>query len=141
MAETLGSLIDKLSIKNIRLHYLKDRRKRKIILQQRQDLLTEIDTFLQLALEGKVKLKEEKYKLYNPPLPKMRTNSLAELINRLAEKNLQLWQLEDEVREKGKTLAEIGRLKKKIDLANQQRNDLIDGIDELLENQLHKRKS
>lgn len=133
MAETLGSLIDKLAIKNIRLQYLKNRRKKKIVAQQCEDLIAEIDGFVKAALRGKVKLKEEKLKLYNPPLKKVKTNSLAKLLDNLVRRNLQLWQLEDKVREKNTTLAEIGRIKKKIDIANQQRNDLIDGIDQLLE--------
>lgn len=140
MAETLGSLIDKLSIKNIRLQYLKDPRKKKIVAQQCQDLIAEIDEFIEAAIRNKVKLKEEKLKLYNPPLKKIKTSSLAKLTNGLVNKNLQLWNLEDEVRAKGITLSQIGRLKKKIDIANQQRNDLIDGIDELLEKHLPKIK-
>lgn len=142
MAETLGSLVDKLSIKNIRLQHLKDRRKRRTVLQQREDLIAEIDGFLKAAITGKVKLKEEKLKLYNPPLKKVTPPSagLGKLVGSLVSKNLQLWNLEDEVRANNTTLSQVGRIKKKIDIANQQRNDLIDGIDELLEKQIRKTK-
>jgi hypothetical protein len=79
MAETLGSLIDKLTIANIRLWHLEDvRRDRSLsdkdrlkaadaiseVNQQRNDLMDEIDEFLYWAAHGKVKLKAPKVKIY-----------------------------------------------------------------------------
>ena len=58
--------------------------------------------------------------------------SIAKAVSCLAEKNLELWHLEDEARRRDVGDAYIGRIKRKIDLANQQRNDLIDKVDELL---------
>ena len=79
MAETLGSLIDKLTIANIRLWHLEDvRRDRSLpdrdrlkaadaiaeVNQQRNDLMDEIDEFLYLAAHGRVRLKAPKMKIY-----------------------------------------------------------------------------
>jgi len=79
MAETLGSLIDKLTIANIRLWHLEDlRRDRRlsdaqrlaaadkiaIVNGERNDLMDEIDEYLYLALRGKVKLRAPKVKIY-----------------------------------------------------------------------------
>jgi hypothetical protein len=79
MAETLGSLVDKLTIANIRLWHLEDvRRDRSLadadrlraadaiaeVNSQRNDLMDEIDNFLFLAAQGKVKLKAPKLKIY-----------------------------------------------------------------------------
>jgi hypothetical protein len=79
MAETLGSLVDKLTIANIRLWHLEDvRRDRSLadadrlraadaiaeVNSQRNDLMDEIDNFLFLAARGKVKLKAPKLKIY-----------------------------------------------------------------------------
>jgi hypothetical protein len=157
MAETLGSLVDKLTIKEIREFHLrqlieaKDKKfskkdlqqKSKILQKQKRDLLDEIDAFVCAALQGRIRLKEEKLKLYNAPEVLGRifsTESLGEAMSGLAKKNLQLWHLEDEARRKDKGLAYIGSIKRKIDLTNQQRNDFIDKIDELFEKMIKKGK-
>jgi len=82
MAETLGSLIDKLTIKNIRLWHLEDTRrdmtlpdserldaadKVSVVNQQRNDLIDEIDQFLADALRGDVKITDPKMKVYHQP--------------------------------------------------------------------------
>ncbi len=80
MAETLGSLIDKLTIKNLRLWHLEDIRrdmslpdsqrlkaadKVSLVNQQRNDLIDEIDQFLADAIVGKVKVTDPKVKIYH----------------------------------------------------------------------------
>jgi hypothetical protein len=117
--------------------------KSKILQKQKRDLLDEIDAFVCAALQGRIRLKEEKLKLYNAPEVLGRifsTESLGEAMSGLAKKNLQLWHLEDEARRKDKGLAYIGSIKRKIDLTNQQRNDFIDKIDELFEKMIKKGK-
>ncbi len=79
MAETLGSLIDKLTIANLRLWHLEDvRRDRTLpdkdrlaaadavseVNRQRNDLMDEIDEFLYKAAHGEVRLKAPKMKIY-----------------------------------------------------------------------------
>ncbi len=146
MAETLGSLVDKLTIKNIRQEFLgvvKGRGqagKIRIVKEQRDDLIDEINRFLIDAVKGKVRLKELKVKLYNKPVKKRPSGNLGELINGLASKNLELWKLEDEVRRRDVSDSYIAKTKRKIDVANQMRNDLIDAIDVLLEKNIKKRK-
>jgi hypothetical protein len=146
LAETLGSLVDKLTIKNIRLqNSRKEKRKSKkkidIVESQRRDLIDEIDQFLAQALKGKVKLRDEKVKLYKQPQAQEKiSRALGALVDRLCQRNLQLWHLEDEARRSDVSDAFIGRIKRKIDIANQSRNDLIDRIDELLEKKIKKLK-
>jgi len=146
LAETLGSLVDKLTIKNIRLQNLrKERRKSKkkidIVESQRKDLIDEVNQFLARALRGKVKLREEKVKLYRQRKAEEKiTGGLGALVDRLCQRNLQLWYLEDEARRSDVSDAYIGRIKRNIDIANQSRNDLIDRIDELLEKKIKKLK-
>lgn len=146
MSETLGSLVDKLAIKNIRLYNLrKERRKSKrkidIVESQRNDLIDEINQFLSQALKGKVKLRDEKVKLYRQPKVEEKiSETLGALVDRLCERNSELWYLEDEARRPNVDDAYIGRIKRKIDVANQSRNDLIDQIDELLEKKIKKSK-
>jgi len=146
LAETLGSLVDKLTIKEIRLYNLrkmrrKDKKRIHIVKSQRRDLVDEINRFLAQALKGKVKLKDEKVKLYRQPKSGERiSGTLGELVDRLCDRNIQLWLLEDEARRPDVNDAYIGRIKRKIDAANQSRNDLIDRIDELLEKEFKNRK-
>jgi hypothetical protein len=150
MAETLGSLVDKITIKEIRKYHLlemlesKDSKflprdiNTKISRLNRQInvMTSEIDVFLAAAVKGKITLRDDKLKIYNAledmnNIPQM--FNIGESISGLALKNLELWHLEDEARRRDVGLEYIGGIKKKIDLANQQRNDFIDKIDSLLE--------
>jgi transcription initiation factor TFIIIB Brf1 subunit/transcription initiation factor TFIIB len=146
LSETLGSLVDKLAIKNIRLYNLrKERRKSKkkidIVESQRNDLIDEINQFLAQALKGKVKLRDEKVKLYRQPKVEEKiSETLGALVDRLCERNSELWHLEDEARRSNVDDTYIGRIKRKVDVANQSRNDLIDQIDELLEKKIKESK-
>lgn len=156
MAETLGSLVDKLTIKDIREFFLCKMIKEKtcefstkelnaklsILKKQKISLKKEIDTFLLNSIRFKVVIKDEKLKLYNARknigcIPS--TEFLGEAISGLARKNLELWNLEDQARRKDVSLSYIGGVKRKIDLCNQQRNDHIDQIDELLAKKIIKK--
>ena len=153
MAETLGSLVDKLTIKDIREFFLckmidenssefsnkELNGKLAVLKKQKNSLKKEIDSFLLSSIRSKVVLKDEKLKLYNArkdigSIP--HTTFLGESISGLARKNLELWNLEDQARRKDVKLNYIGGIKRKIDLCNQQRNDYIDQIDELFEKKI-----
>lgn len=153
MAETLGSLIDKFTIKEIRQYHLKemlrakDKKFRADVIKAKISLLDrqikvmagEIDGFVRAAIKGKIRLRDEKLKIYNTIEDMDKIPQFANIgpaISGLAQKNLELWHLEDEARCKDAGLDCIGRIKRKIDLANQQRNDLIDKIDELFEKKI-----
>jgi len=144
LAETLGSLVDKLAIKNIRLSNLrkakkKSRKKIDIVQTQRRNLIEEMNQFLAQAFKGKVKLKDEKVKLYGQAGVEGKIyRTLGALVDRLSQTNIQLWHLEEEARRSDVDDAYIGRIKRKIDIVNQSRNDLIDQIDELLERKIKK---
>ena len=150
MAETLGSLIDKLSIKNLRYWHLDEliqqenssdlkteELKAKLITveSQRKDLLNEIDTFLAAALVGEVKVCDEKVKLYrNTNVSSLENVSkLGEAVSELAMSNTRIWHLEDEVRREDLLDSEIVKLKRKIDQNNQERCNLVDKVDEILQ--------
>jgi hypothetical protein len=157
MAETLGSLVDKLTIKEIREFHISqmlaahDRKfakkdledKLAILAKQKKALKKEIDEFVLGAIRTGANTKDEKLKLYNavkdigriPP-----TDKLGEAISGVAAKNLELWHLEDEARRRDVGLEYIGGIKRKIDLVNQQRNDYIDKIDEILEKTIKLKK-
>ncbi len=150
MAETLGSLIDKLSIKNLRHWHLDEliqqenssdlkteelKAKLIIVESQRKDLLNEIDTFLAAALAGEVKVCDEKVKLYrNTNVSSLENVSkLGEAVSELAMSNTRIWHLEDEVRREDLLDSEVVKLKRKIDQNNQERCNLVDKVDEILQ--------
>ena len=157
MAETLGSLIDKLSIKNLRYWHLDEliqqenssdlkteelKAKLIIVESQRKDLLNEIDTFLAAALAGEVKVCDEKVKLYrNTNVSSFNNmNKLGEAVSELAVSNNRIWHLEDEVRREDLPDSEIVTLKRRIDQANQERCDLVDKVDEILKKATSQKK-
>jgi hypothetical protein len=150
MAETLGSLIDKLSIKNLRYWHLdedsqardsSDPQKQELmdkmglVDRQRKELLEEIDVFLSSALAGEVRIRDEKIKLYkNLNVTSAEdVNHLGEAVSKLAMSNIKLWHLEDEVRREDLPDADIVKTKRKIDTNNQERNNFMDKVDEILE--------
>ena len=149
MAETLGSLVDKLTIKSLREFYIRKllggkkagmfsrkelKSKLGILQSQKRNLNKEIEGFMIKAVKNKAIITDEKLKLYNKPELRGKTGQLKDVslgIDRLAKKNIELWHLEDEARRKDVNNAYVGKIKKKIDKTNQQRNDLIDAIDRL----------
>jgi hypothetical protein len=151
MAETLGSLIDKLSIKNLRYWHLDEDSqardssdpqkqelmdKMELVDRQRKELLGEIDVFLSSALAGEVRIRDEKVKLYKNlnVTSAENVNHLGEAVSKLAMSNIKLWHLEDEVRREDLPDTDIVKTKRKIDTNNQERNNFMDKVDEILEN-------
>ncbi|MBC8285712.1 MAG: DUF4254 domain-containing protein [Nitrospinae bacterium] len=148
MAETLGSLVDKLSIKNLRIWHLDEalekndgsekeelKAKRDLADKQREGLVTEINAFLIAALKGEVRIRDEKIKMYTNTnvSSSAKINKLGEAVSELAFRNIKLWHCEDEVRRTDLPDSEIVKIKRRIDTTNQERNDLMDKVDEILQ--------
>jgi hypothetical protein len=146
MAETLGSLVDKLSIKNLRIWHLEEvlekdsdseelKAKRDLAEKQRQNLVQEINGFLVAALRGEVFIRDEKIKMYTNTNVSSSDSikKLGEAVSELAFRNIKLWHCEDEVRRTDLADSEIVKIKRRIDTTNQERNDLMDKVDEILQ--------
>ena len=155
MAETLGSLVDKLSIKNLRIWHLDEaleqkntsdyaelKAKRDLADKQRQNLVNEINDFLVSAFKGEVCIRDEKIKLYaNTNVSSSDSiKKLGEAVSELAFRNIKLWHCEDEVRRTDLADVEIVKIKRRIDTTNQERNDLMDKVDEILQSQSEETK-
>ena len=155
MAETLGSLVDKLSIKNLRIWHLDEaleqknasdyaelKARRDLAEKQRQNLVNEINGFLVSAFKGEVCIRDEKIKLYaNTNVSSSDSiKKLGEAVSELAIRNIKLWHCEDEVRRTDLADVEIVKIKRKIDTTNQERNDLMDKVDEILQIQSEEKK-
>jgi hypothetical protein len=148
MAETLGSLVDKLSIKNLRIWHLEEalekdseseelKAKRDLADKQRQNLVQEINGFLVAALQGEVCIRDEKIKMYTNTNVSSTDSikKLGEAVSELAFRNIKLWHCEDEVRRTDLADSEIVKIKRRIDTTNQERNNLMDKVDEILQTQ------
>lgn len=155
MAETLGSLVDKLSIKNLRIWHLDEaleqknasdyselKARRDLADKQRQNLVNEINDFLVSAFKGEVCIRDEKIKLYaNTNVSSSDSiKKLGEAVSELAFRNIKLWHCEDEVRRTDLADVEIVKIKRRIDTTNQERNDLMDKVDEILQSQSEEKK-
>ena len=155
MAETLGSLVDKLSIKNLRIWHLDEaleqknasdyaelKARRDLADKQRQNLVNEINDFLVSAFKGEVCIRDEKIKLYaNTNVSSSDSiKKLGEAVSELAIRNIKLWHCEDEVRRTDLADVEIVKIKRRIDTTNQERNDLMDKVDEILQIQSEEKK-
>jgi hypothetical protein len=155
MAETLGSLVDKLSIKNLRIWHLDEaleqkntsdyaelKAKRDLADKQRQTLVNEINDFLVSAFKGEVCIRDEKIKLYaNTNVSSSDSiKKLGEAVSELAFRNIKLWHCEDEVRRTDLADAELVKIKRRIDTTNQERNDLMDKVDEILQIESEEKK-
>ena len=155
MAETLGSLVDKLSIKNLRIWHLDEaleqknasdyaelKARRDLADKQRQNLVNEINDFLVSAFKGEVCIRDEKIKLYaNTNVSSSDSiKKLGEAVSELAIRNIKLWHCEDEVRRTDLADAEIVKIKRRIDTTNQERNDLMDKVDEILQIESEEKK-
>ena len=130
MAETLGSLVDKLSIKNLRIWHLDEaleqknasdyaelKARRDLADKQRQNLVNEINDFLVSAFKGEVCIRDEKIKLYaNTNVSSSDSiKKLGEAVSELAIRNIKLWHCEDEVRRTDLADVEIVKIKRRID--------------------------
>ena len=154
MAETLGSLVDKLSIKNLRIWHLEEvlekdsdseesKAKRDLADKQRQNLVQEINDFLVAALQGEVCIRDEKIKMYTNTNVSSSDSikKLGEAVSELAFRNIKLWHCEDEVRRTDLADSEIVKIKRRIDTTNQERNDLMDKVDEILQNRFETKQN
>jgi len=136
MADTLGSLCDKLTIVKLKQWHTKDRKRIKSLNIQEQALQEEIDQFLRDAFDGNIpkqQLKFEANKVY-----KKKGNTVAEvkgnmgdIFSQLAQVNCELWH---EV-EKSYDIDHVpdeqkGVLVKRLAVLNLERNRCMEAIDD-----------
>ena len=116
--------------------------KRDLADKQRQALVNEINDFLVSAFKGEVCIRDEKIKLYaNTNVSSSDSiKKLGEAVSELAFRNIKLWHCEDEVRRTDLADVEIVKIKRRIDTTNQERNDLMDKVDEILQTESETKK-
>jgi hypothetical protein len=138
MAETLGSLCDKLTTVKLKRWHTDDPDRLKSLAIQEQQLHAEIDEFISGAITGSIPLERltfasnKVYKKDGNTVPEL-GGTLGEMFSQLAETNCKLWHVQEKVYEfEAIPVAEKDAVIKELAIVNLQRNQCIDRLDQEL---------
>ncbi len=135
MAETLGSLCDKLTIVKLKQFHTDDEVRKQSLILQENNLKQEMDDFLEGAFSGTIpadKLSFSANKVYKKQGNEISDikGSLGEVFSKLAEVNCLLWHEQEKVYEfELVPVEEKDKVVKQLAILNLQRNKCIDEID------------
>ena len=138
MAETLGSLCDKLTIVKLKQFHSEDQIRLNSLATQETNLKEEIDTYLNDALSGKIptnKLTFSANKVFKQEGNEVAEvkGSIGDIVSKLAEVNCLLWHEQEKVYEFEKVpVDEKDKVVKQLAVLNLQRTKCIDEIDNTL---------
>lgn len=143
MAETLGSLCDKLSIVKLKQHHCDDDNKARSLATQEKLLVSEMDAFLADAISGRTPLERlsfsanKVYKQAGNELCPVPEGTIGEAFAELSKVNCDLWHEQEKVYEfEAVPGEEKNRVVKQLALLNLRRNQCIDAIDKVLIRQI-----
>ena len=135
MAETLGSLCDKLTIVKLKQWHSEDEIRLKSLAVQEIQLQEEINEFISAAIAGQIpsgRLTFASNKVYKKEGNYVADvgGSIGEIFSELAQVNCNLWHEQEKVYEFNKVVVtEKDQVVKQLAILNLQRNKCIDGID------------
>jgi hypothetical protein len=135
MAETLGSLCDKLTIVKLKQYHSDDTMRLESLKSQEKQLVTEMDNFIGDAISGLIpldKLTFKANKIFKQEGNETRSfaGSIGEVFAQLAQVNCDLWHEQEKVYEFEKVPAvEKDKVVKQLAILNLERNQCIDKID------------
>lgn len=147
MAETLGSLCDKLTIVKLKQWHSEDSARLQSLEVQQRQLCSEIDEFVAGAVSGAIspaKLTFAANKVYKREGNEFGavTGAFGEVFAKLANVNCALWHEQEKVYEFERVPAEgKDAVVKQLALLNLQRNECIDRIDRLFKDSIENRPS
>ena len=135
MAETLGSLCDKLTIVKLKQWHARDRVRVKSLARQEIQLQEEIDCFIVDTYNGKIN--EDRLRFDANKVYKKKGNTVAavsgkmgKVISQLADANCRLWHEQEKVYDFDQVPdTEKGVVVKKLAVLNLERNHCIEAID------------
>ena len=140
MAETLGSLCDKLTTVKLKLWHTDDPERRQSLAAQEKQLNREIDEFVGGAISGDIPLERltfasnKVYKKDGNVVPEM-LGSLGETFAQLAETVCKLWHVQEKVYEfDAIPMDHKDGVIKELAVVNLERNQCIDRLDEQFRN-------
>lgn len=138
MAETLGSLCDKLTVVKLKQYHSEDKKKLESLAQQEKSLIDEIDEYIFNALNNEIPLAKLSFaanKVFKEEGNEIKEvkGSLAEVFSTLANVNCLLWHEQEKVYEFEKVPSkEKDIVVKRLAILNLQRNKCMDEINNLL---------
>ena len=144
MAETLGSLCDKLTIVKLKQYHSEDKQRLESLAVQENNLKEEIDTYVNDALSGKIpanKLTFSANKVFKKEGNEVAEvkGSIGDIVGKLAEVNCLLWHEQEKVYEFEKVpVEEKDKVVKQLAVLNLQRTKCIDEIDNTLKRAIEK---
>jgi hypothetical protein len=139
MAETLGSLCDKLTIVKLKQWHSEDKSKLESLMKQETQLQSELNTFIFNAAAGHIPIEQLTFaanKVYKKEGNVVQDveGSIGEVFSELAKVNCELWHEQEKVYEFEKVkIEEKDIVIKKLALLNLSRNKCIDKIDKTLQ--------
>ena len=138
MAETLGSLCDKLSIVKLKQFHCDNEQKAQSLALQESQLSREIDVFVSDAISGITPLERltfaanKVYKQAGNALSSVPEDSIGEAFSELTKVNCDLWHEQEKVYDFEAVPAEKkNEVVKQLALLNLRRNQCIDAIDRM----------
>jgi hypothetical protein len=146
MAETLGSLCDKLTIVKLKQFHTEDSKRLDSLANQEKQLCEEINSYIRSAVTGKIP--QEKLVFSSNKVYKREGNEISEITGKignvfseLAKVNCELWHEQEKVYEFEKVKAnEKNSVIKRLALLNLQRNQCIDSIDKQFQHMIIKNR-
>lgn len=135
MAETLGSLCDKLTIVKLKQYHSEDEARLKSLGQQELQLQAEINNFVQDAISGLIPAERLTFaanKVFKKEGNETRdfTGQIGEVFAELARVNCDLWHEQEKVYEFEKVLPDQkDKVVRRLAVLNLERNKCIDAID------------
>ena len=135
MAETLGTLCDKLATVKLKLWHTDDAERLQSLREQEQQLHREIDEFMSAAISGNIPLERltfaanKVYKKEGNVVPKF-NGTLGESFAQLAHTVCKLWHVQEKVYEfESVPMDQKDSVIKELAIVNLERNQCIDGLD------------
>lgn len=135
MAETLGSLCDKLTIVKLKQFHSEDEARLASLREQEKNLKSEMDEFVRMAVAGEIppeRLSFKANKVYKKQGNETRdiSGDIGEVFAELAKVNCDLWHEQEKVYEfEAVPPAEKDKVVKQLAILNLERNKCIDAID------------
>lgn len=146
MAETLGTLGDKLTTVKLKQYYTEDKERLESLARQEKQLQDEIDELVVGAVSGRIPLEKltfsanKVYKKEGNEIPQVK-GSVGELFAKLAETNCRLWHVQEKVYDFEKIpVEEKDNVIKQLAVVNLERNNCIDELDKAFVEFLSKHK-
>jgi hypothetical protein len=147
VAETLGSLCDKLTIVKLKAWHTEDEVRRRNLAQQEKQLQDEIDEFITAAMAGQIAVERLTFasnKVYKKEGNTLRDfqGSIGTIFSMLADVNCRLWHVQEHVYDFEKIpVEEKDGVVKQLAVLNLERTTCIDKIDECVRSLIETKNS